>query len=545
LALELHWNRGSKPTPVRAMDKVVRNAIANATQRARRLLEEDIAAQLAGTFDILPTGEVADVGGGHLSEQEHLERQKIVAAIDHKRAAGMSAARAVADYIRDAAFTTLNRFVALKMLEARELVQECVSKGEQSSGYTEFCGMAPGLALLYDGAGYRLYIESLFDELSTEVKVLFDRRDLASIVWPKRATLEALLTVLNAPELASIWVEDETLGWGYQYFNSREDIDHARYDEKGKPKAPQNTRELAVRNQFFTPRYVVQFLTDNTLGRIWYEIRCGDTKLIECCEYLVYRPEETWEPRVKKDPRDVKILDPACGSGHFLLYCFDLLCVIYEEGWTNPDAPPSALTGQTLRQDYPDLEALRSALPGLILRYNLHGIDIDPRCAQIAQLSLWMRAQRAFRDYGIGRLERPAIRRANIVIAEPMPGERDLLEDFLRGLKEDRLEGLLRRALNIPTERSVRATKGMTDSLAELITAVWNSMRLAAEMGSLLKIDNNLQAAIEQGRAEWEHRLPLFRVTEYSLDNGCVSPVKQNYVRVVPGEHDDFWRKAE
>ena len=441
------------------MDKAVRNAIANATQRARRLLEDDIAAHLEGIFDILATGEVAATGGPHLSGREHLARKKILAAIDHKRAAGMSAAAAVGDYVRDAAFTTLNRFVALKMLEARELVQECVSKGEQSSGYKEFCGMAPGLALLPGDAGYRLYIERLFDELSTEVKVLFDRRDLASIIWPKRATFDELLAVLNALDLASVWAKDETLGWVYQYFNSRADIDHARYDEKGRPKAPQNTRELAVRNQFFTPRYVVQFLTDNTLGRIWYEMRGGDTKLIECCEYLVRRPEETWEPRVKKDPRDIKTLDPACGSGHFLLYCFDLLCVIYEEGWTDPDAPPSALTGRTLRQDYPDLEALRSALPGFILRHNLHGIDIDPRCAQIAQLSLWMRAQRTFRDYGISRSERPSIRRANIVIAEPMPGERDLLKEFLRGLKEDRLEGLLRRALNIPTDRNVRATK--------------------------------------------------------------------------------------
>lgn len=91
----------------------------------------------------------------------------------------MTAAGAVADYIRDAAFTTANRFVELKMLEARELVQECITKGEQSSGYREFCGLAPGVALLPDSAGYRLFMESLFDELSTEVKVLFDRRDPA------------------------------------------------------------------------------------------------------------------------------------------------------------------------------------------------------------------------------------------------------------------------------------------------------------------------------------------------------------------------------
>ena len=67
----------------------------------------------------------------------------------------MPAIAAVADYVRDAAFTTLNRFVALKMLEARELVQECITKGDRSSGYREFCGMAPGIALLPDAAGYQ------------------------------------------------------------------------------------------------------------------------------------------------------------------------------------------------------------------------------------------------------------------------------------------------------------------------------------------------------------------------------------------------------
>jgi hypothetical protein len=453
----------------------------------------------------------------------------------------MSPADAVGDYVRDIAFTALNRFVALKMLESRELVQECISKGEQSSGYKEFCGMAPGLALLPGGAGYRLYIESLFDELSTEVRVLFDRRDLSSIIWPKRQAFEALLSVLNDPELSAVWGEDETLGWVYQYFNAPEE----RRALRAASQAPRNSRELAIRNQFFTPRYVVQFLTDNTVGRLWYEMRGGHTKLVEHCEYLVRRPNETWEPRAKKDPRDLKILDPACGSGHFLLYSFDLLLVIYEEGWADTDNSASALTGRSLRDDYPNLEELRSAMPGLILRHNLHGVDIDARCAQIAQLSLWMRAQRALRDYGIARSDRPAIRRANIVIAEPMPGERDLFDEFLRGLKEDRLEGLLRRALDIPADHTVRATRAMADSLAELVAAVWKSMRLAGEMGSLLKIDRELKSAIDKGRAEWEGRLPFFRVTEYGLERGRVTAVRGVDMRVAPGAEEDFWSKAE
>ena len=189
--------------------------------------------------------------------------------------------------------------------------------------------------------------------------------------------------------------------------------------------APRNSRELAVRNQFFTPRYVVEFLTDNTLGRIWYEMRKGDTALKDTCRYLVRRPNEVFyrrdaedaecfieesssalsaSPRCnsiivphreKKDPRDLKVLDPACGSGHFLLYTFDLLAIIYREAWGDPESPASQVTGEPLREDYATLAELDAAIPELILRWNLYGIDIDPRAAQIAALSLWLRAQKA------------------------------------------------------------------------------------------------------------------------------------------------------
>ena len=519
------------------MDKDTRTAIERATQRARKRLSEDFEGQLEGTFDVLHSGSIAATGGAHLSQEERRAREKIVAAIEHKQAAGMPPADAVADYIRDASFTTLNRFVALKMLEARGLVLECISKGEQSSGYREFCGLAPGVALLPNGTGYRLYIESLFDELSTEVKVLFDRRDAASVLWPKRGTFEELLFELNAEGLSGIWTEDETIGWVYQYFNGQDE----RRAMRGASPAPRNSRELAVRNQFFTPRYVVQFLTDNTFGRMWCEMRSGKTLLVDNCEYLVHRHDETWELREKKDPRDIRILDPACGSGHFLLYAFDLLVTAYEEGWADTDAPKSETTGRALRIDYPTLDELRAVMPRLILLHNLYGVDIDPRCAQIAQLALWMRAQRGFNDLGICRAARPVIRRANIIIAEPMPGEKELLAEFLRELKEDRLEGLLRRALQVPTEHTVRATKAMADSLAELVTAVWDVMKLAGEMGLLLKIERELARAIERGREEWEDRLPLFRVSEY----GHAGRMKESYVRVVPGGQDDFWDKAE
>ena len=105
-------------------------------------------------------------------------------------------------------------------------------------------------------------------------------------------------------------------------------------------------------------------------------------ELLRAPFFIPYRP--------KKDPREICILDPACGSGHFLLYCFDLLETIYEEAYEDPELGPN------LQKDYATLADLKKAVPGLILAHNLHGIDIDLRATQIAALALWLRAQRAY-----------------------------------------------------------------------------------------------------------------------------------------------------
>jgi hypothetical protein len=468
------------------MDKDTRNAIERATQAARRLLEQEFREQLEGRYDIFVDGRVPLAPGAHLSPRERVLWDKLVAAIAHKRSQGITSATAVATFLRDAALTTFNRFVALKMLEARGLVQECITKGEKSAGYHEFWGMAPGLPLLPDSAGYRLYIESLFDELSTEVKVLFDRRDPSSVLWPKRATFEQLLEILNATELARVWGEDETIGWVYQFFNGQDE----RRQMRAESQAPRHSRELAVRNQFFTPRYVVQFLTDNSLGRTWCEMRGADTQLAQL-DYLV-KPEEGFEDRSAKDPRDLRVLDPACGSGHFLLYAFDLLAGdptrsffgIYEEAWRAETAPKSEVTGRTLREDYDSELALRRAVPELILKYNLHGVDIDLRAAQIAGLALWMRAQRAYNDHKVAAQERPLVGRTNIVTAEPMPGDRSMVAEFASTLRPHVLGDLFQRMVE--------------------------EMRLAGELGSLLKIERALQSAVAKAREQFlrEQREP-------------------------------------
>ena len=458
------------------MDKDARHGIERATQGARKLLEEDLWLQLEGTFDVMRDGAVAVKGGAHLSAQQMSQRETIVAAIEHKQSAGLTAEDAVIDYVRDAAFTTLNRFVALKMLEARRLLQECITNGELSAGYHEFCGMAPGVALLPDAAGYRLYIECLFDELSTEMKVLFDRRDAASVLWPKRQTFAALLAILNAKELSLLWGDDETIGWVYQFFNSKEERAKMRDPKQGGSQSPRNSRELAVRNQFFTPRYVVQFLTDNTLGRLWLEMYGNDTSLANRCEYLV-RSSDPARPRLQKDPRDLRILDTAVGSGHFLLYSFDLLLAIYDEAWVSGSDIQSEATGRTLREDYGDLADLRRVAPALIVEHNLHGVDIDPRCAQIAALALWLRAQRAWQEAGVGASKRPRISLTHIVVAEPMPGDAELVKEFADRLKPPLMRDLFRKMVS--------------------------EMRLAGELGTLLRVEDGIASELNRAREQF------------------------------------------
>lgn len=452
------------------MDREVRGRLANATQAARSLLEHELAEQLEGVFDLRADAPEPYEVSSSLASEDRLTRDRIEAALSHKRAAGLSASEAFADYLRDAAYTVLHRFVALKLLEVRGLVQECISRGEQSAGFREFCGMAPGLAQLSEGQAYRLYLESLFDELAQEVALVFDRRDVAALVWPGRRALDALLALLNAPDLANAWREEETLGWVYQYFHRSEERREMR--EAGPPR---NSRELAVRNQFFTPRYVVEFLVDNTLGRRWLTMRSGQSRLAEICSLLLEDPP--LESVAKKDPRDLRILDPACGSAHFLLYAFGLLLTIYEEAWEDPASPASEETGRTLRDDYPEIGALRRAVPVLVLRHNLFGVDIDARCAQIAALALWLRAQRAYDDWGIARGERPPVTKTHLVVAEPVPAAQDLLAE---------LKPTLRPAV-----------------LGQLLETFVAKLELAGEVGSLLRVEAEMAEAIEAARREF------------------------------------------
>ncbi len=491
------------------MDKQTRNRLQKLVSTCRKLLVDELTKHLQEFYGIQPTGIIAELSTlTHLDNEQYRIAVLLRERINHLASALSSkeyaAREAVQRLIREQAFTVLNRFAALKMCEEREITQECVKNGYKSKGFQLFlatCGS--GIGDTFDR--YVVFIKSIFDELALDLGILFDRFSPFSLLFPRENALDMLFTELNTPELADIWKEDETIGWIYQYFNSKEERKAMRKSSS----APRNSRELAVRNQFFTPRYVVQFLTDNTLGRIWYEMTRGNTELKEQCEYLVRRPNEVFleqgqnppetpeeendksqeellkEPeyipyRKIKDPREIRMLDPACGSMHFGLYAFDLYETIYEEVW---DRYPELL--KDIRERVEDKHEFLSLVPELIIRHNIHGIDIDHRAVQIAGLSLWLRAQKSYQRLGIRPEDRPWITRSNVVCAEPMPGEKEYLEEFVSGLKPA--------------------------ILGDLVRDVWKKMQLAGEAGSLLKIEEELTDSIREAREAWE---------KYKLERG-------------------------
>jgi len=502
-----------------SFDKDTRKLLAKMVAACRNRLIEDITDQIRGVFGLHPDGTMLTLEElTHLSPDQAAAARRLRDLLDHYTAgvAGKESDRRKDAYERmvlEISFTILNRLAALRLCEERGLVVECVRKGTASDGFRLFESISGGaLGRRYDT--YKVFLESLFDEFALDLGVLFDRMTPQSALFPSERCMEEVLAELNKPELMHLWTEDETIGWVYQYFNPKEERDAMRKASR----SPRNTREMAVRNQFFTPRYVIEFLTDNALGRIWYEMHKGDTELEVECRYLVRRPNEVFlspgekvpdnrlkgadipqeellkqpvyiEYRAKIDPRDLRILDPACGSGHFLLYAFDLLEQIYEEAWGDPESPQSEITGRTLQDDFESLDELLRAAPKLILEHNLHGIDIDPRAVQIAALALWLRAQKNWKKLNIKAIDRPQISKSNIVTAESMPGEEDMRREFIAGLKPR--------------------------VLGQFVDVVFDKMKLAGEAGSLLKIEEEIKDVVKQAKMQWldtpkEEQLNLF-----------------------------------
>lgn len=460
-----------------------RKILMQFVSNVKTLLTNDITSSLQQHYGIWADGRVIPIGQLTTNDADIIYRARMLRGrlqyIKNSLPANSTDIdkKAVQQLIAEQAFTILNRFCAVRMCEERELVMPSIGEGYDSAGFVSYDMVTGQGAAGSRYERYRWYIQSLYDELSIELPAVFDRYSPYGLMWPDETTLTKLFEWINNENLTAFydeqtgetvdfWKEDETLGWIYQYYNSLEERRKMREESS----RPRNSREMAVRNQFFTPDYVVRFLTDNSLGRIWYEMTGGQTRIVELCQYLIHRPDEVLTPRPIKEPTELSMLDPACGSMHFGLYAFDVMEAIYMDAWDNQPELLSQYRYTETRESFARL------VPKLILENNIHGVEIDPRALQIAALSLWLRAQQSWSNLGVPREERPVIERSNLVLAEPMPGNKRMLKQL---------------------------TEQLDKPMQRLLVKIWEKMQYAGEAGLLIKMEQEIEEEIEDLRKNW------------------------------------------
>jgi hypothetical protein len=224
------------------------------------------------------------------------------------------------------------------------------------------------------GEAYRLLLVSYCNHLNRTIPYLFERiTDYTELLLP--TNLLAVNSILA--ECRDAMTEDackdvEVIGWLYQYYISEKKDDVFKNFKKGKKAGP---REIPAATQLFTPHWIVRYLVENSLGRLWM-LNHPRSNLIAKMEYYI-KPEQEESDflRISK-PEEIKVCDPACGSGHMLTYAFDLLYSIYEEQGYDP-----------------------ASIPSLILTNNLYGIEIDERAGELAAFALTMKARQRSRRF--------------------------------------------------------------------------------------------------------------------------------------------------
>tara|TARA_R110002073_G_scaffold245043_3_gene407290 strand:- start:12793 stop:16701 length:3909 start_codon:yes stop_codon:yes gene_type:complete len=439
-----------------------------------------------------------------LSEASRVGRERLeawvseqVRALPKKQQKGADA-RFLREVEKDAAAALLQRLVYLRLLEASGLRSpKVVMGGWESPGYKDFRQLAPELVRDDETEGYAALLRLVFDELAGDLPGLFGDVRLTSLVPVPAKTLRAVVEALDNAELESCWTDDMTLGWIYQYWNDpeREAID-AKMNDGGKVE----NHEIASKTQMFTERYMVDWLLQNSLGPMWLAMckkhgwtpeveadgtlagleerrvafrakrEAGEVELTELMplhsdaerRWAYYVPQPIPEDAVaqaNESVRELKILDPAVGSGHFLVVAFDLLVALYRE-----EARHRGEEGQPQWGDKAIVES--------ILERNLHGIDLDPHAVQIAAAALLLKAK--------------------LTCADAHPGQVNLVASKL---------GLSSLPADDPSRISLRETlERETGIPAQLTGRLLDALAGADHLGSLLKID----AAVDEALADCE-----------------------------------------
>ncbi len=458
-----------------ALTDTQRKAIHDLALNARDLLTREARELLEGTYGLYADGRIdppEKLPQVQADPETAATYHSLAQFLDDEERAGLPRPEAVEKLVKEVAFTHLNRLVAFKMMEARKLIRGTLDKGTDSNAFKFYLAdpdHADDLARYQQGdadTAYRHFLLWQSGQVAQEVRVLFDPDTLPSRLFPRPRALNDLLEMLNRPDLAAVWRADETIGWVYQYFNEPEL--QAAFEKVRTSGAKFEAKDIPSATQLFTPHWIVRFLVQNTLGRLWVWMH-RDTRLVDTSmlDYLVpLEGEQVPEPL--RPVREISLLDPACGGMHFGLVAFDLFAAMYQEeldragepGWPkNPSVTDPA------------------DIPAAIIEHNLFGIDIDLRAVQLSALVLYLKAK--------SLNSQARIADSNLACADVLP------------LNGARLGTFLREA------RFTRPIYG------RLIRALWERLREVTQLGSLLRLERELGDLIAEERARYA-KAPLF-----------------------------------
>lgn len=341
-------------------------------QFARRALIEQVAAKLE-----------AVCAEGSAAQREHPTAfKKLEASI---------AQHGEEEVVERVAYIWFNRFTALRFLDVNEIsavrvvsplpgkFQPEILADAKAGNINEqlvpeatrrkVSDLLEGLIPSQDpqAEAYRLLLVAICNSWQTSMPFLFERiDDYTELLLPadllSNASILAYLREAMTPDACQ---DVEIIGWLYQFYISEKKDQVFAALKKNKKIEAEN---IPAATQLFTPHWIVRYLVENSLGRLWLLNRPG-SKLAERMDYYI-APEEPEEDFLKiGKPEEIKVCDPACGSGHMLTYAFDLLYAIYEEEGYEP-----------------------TQIPALILTHNLTGVEIDDRAGALAAFALAMKA---------------------------------------------------------------------------------------------------------------------------------------------------------
>lgn len=283
--------------------------------------------------------------------------------------------------VERAAYTWFNRIMAIRFMEVNDLLPSRTRMLSTNDGSFKPQVLTEALSVDIEGldrARTAGLVQGGDDEATFRCLFLAQCAELADCmpdVFEKvGAAMELLLPdgllreggvvnriVTDIPE--SDWREGvQIVGWMYQYYVSE------KKDEYFTSKRKASAKDIPCATQLFTPEWIVRYLAENSLGRLWM-LNNPQSGLASKMDYYLAPEGGADEFLEIDDPEEITVLDPACGSGHILVYAFDLLAAMYEErGYARRD------------------------IPQLVLEKNLTGIEIDPRAAAMASFALTMKA---------------------------------------------------------------------------------------------------------------------------------------------------------